>query len=65
MEKPDCNCEEHRGEVKTVRVFGQGWTRETAWKFNYCEGGIETDLKNGFIVETEAEFEENQTEPQA
>ena len=57
--KPDCNCEEHVGEVQQVRVFGHAWTRENAWEFNYCEGGIKTDTDNGFIVETVAEYEAN------
>lgn len=49
--KCDGSCEEHIGEVKPVIVWGQSWTKDNPWKFNYCEEAIREDERRGFIVE--------------
>lgn len=46
-----CDCEEHQGEPQRVQVYGNGWDKETAWIFNYCQAAIDLDRSRGFTVE--------------
>ena len=52
---PECEgmCEQHRGEVKQVKVWGGGYLPDdTYWgAFWYCENAIEIDRNKKFIVE--------------
>lgn len=42
------HCEEHRGEVRTVRVFGNG---AAYGPYHYCEQAVVEDEARGFHVE--------------
>ncbi len=56
----DGECEEHIGQIETVYVFGNGWVKP--WKFNYCEEAKRIDTERGFTVQTEDEYDAENSE---
>jgi hypothetical protein len=52
MENTKCegSCEEHKGDVKKVKVYEDDYSGRT-WFFDYCQEAIEEDKRRGFTVE--------------
>ena len=50
-------AEQCTGYVKKVIVWGNGFAKEKAWQFKYCETARKEDERRGFVVELVDEIE--------